>query len=69
MSITENTDSRQQKITSHFYDDYECFYDDFTSIDTEAVVSDLLNMTDEQFAKYQEQINDTSIQYKTNTLF
>ena len=61
MSITENTDSRQQKITSHFYDD-------FTSIDTEAVVSHLLNMTDEQFAKYQEQINDTSIQYKTNTL-
>jgi hypothetical protein len=61
MSITENTDSRQQKITSHFYDD-------FTSIDTEGVINHLLNMTDEQFAKYQEQINDTSIQHKTNTL-
>ena len=61
MSIVENTDSRQQKITSHFYDD-------FTSIDTEGVINHLLNMTDEQFAKYQEQINDTSIQYKTNTL-
>ena len=61
MSIVEKTDSRQQKIKSHFYDD-------FTSIDTEAVINHLLNMTDEQFAKYQEQINDTSIQYKTNTL-
>jgi hypothetical protein len=62
MSIVENTENSNQKMTSHFYDDY-------MSIDTEAVVSHLLNMTDEQFAKYQEQINDTSIQYKTNTLF
>ena len=37
MSIVENTDSRQQKIKSHFFGD------------TDRVINHLLNMTDKEF--------------------
>ena len=58
MGILDNTENSNQKMTSHFYDDYEYFYDDYTSINTEGVINHLLNMSDEEYFYWGEYLNE-----------
>jgi len=49
-------------MTSHFYDDY-------ISINTDGVINHLLNMTDDEFIKWRDYLNEKSKrqQIKSNT--
>ena len=62
-------ENSNQKMTSHFYDDYEYFYDDYISINTDGVINHLLNMTDDEFIKWRDYLNEKSKkqQIKSNT--
>ena len=51
MSILDNTENSNQKMTSHFYDDY-------ISINTDGVINHLLNMTDDEFIKWRDYLNE-----------
>ena len=53
-------ENSNQKMTSHFYDDYEYFYDDYISINTDGVINHLLNMTDDEFIKWRDYLNEKS---------